>query len=484
MSKAARPRKAGRSSTKSGSCPTFDPNAIELVDLSALVPAPVNNKIYKPVLQSDPGIRELAELIERDGLLDPIVITLDWVIVSGHRRRVACQIAGLTKVRVRRIDLYSNDPRFERVLVGFNRSRNKTVDEVLREAVVETDQDAAHQALLSYRRAKSDAAVADVEPIVMGEAKRRKEISAAKEAFLTAVGEIVDRLRTFWPLTVRQVHYQLLNDPPLRHSAKPGSRYANDLESYKDLCNLMSRARLTGAVPWAAITDETRPHTSWEVHPSPDPFIREETADFLTGYHRDLVRSQPVHVEVVGEKMTVQGIITPVAAEYCLPVTIGRGYSSLGPRRDLALRFKRSGKDRLVVLFLSDFDPEGESIAESFARSLRDDFGVVAVTPVKVALTGEQVRELALPPQMKAKAGSSRRKGFVEQHGENVYELESIPPDRLQEMLRSKIESVLDMDLFRSEEDREKEDAVEIDRTRQRLFLALGGTTDPPAPAT
>jgi hypothetical protein len=37
----------------------------------------------------------------------------------------------------------------------------------------------------------------------------------------------------YWPLTVRQVHYLLLNDPPLRHDKKPGSVYVNDKASYK-----------------------------------------------------------------------------------------------------------------------------------------------------------------------------------------------------------------------------------------------------------
>ena len=54
-------------------------------------------------------------------------------------------------------------------------------------------------------------------------------------------------------------------------------------------------------------------------------------------------------------------------------------------------RFKSSGKDKLILLILSDFDPDGEEIAHSLARSLRDDFDVDAVEPVKVALTREQV---------------------------------------------------------------------------------------------
>ena len=47
-------------------------------------------------------------------------------------------------------------------------------------------------------------------------------------------------------------------------------------------------------------------------------------------------------------------------------------------------------------LVLSDFDPEGEDIAHSFARSMRDDFGIDQIELVKVALTDRQVREMGM----------------------------------------------------------------------------------------
>ena len=96
-----------------------------------------------------------------------------------------------------------------------------------------------------------------------------------------------------------------------------------------------------------------------------------------------------------------------------MALTIGRGYCSLRPRSDIAERFHKSGKDRLVLLMLSDFDPDGEEIAHSFARSLRDDFGIQRIEPIKVALTAEQVKEFDLPPAMKAKKKSSQYKRFA-----------------------------------------------------------------------
>src|SRR5262249_3984416 len=109
---------------------------------------------------------------------------------------------------------------------------------------------------------------------------------------------------------------------------------------------------------------------------------------------------------------TIEGTIRPVAMEFTIPYTIARGYASIPPRRALVRRFEASGKDKLLILFLSDYDPEGDDIAHSFVRSIRDDFGVRNVDAVKVGLQLSQVEELGLPPVAKAKVGSSRRKRF------------------------------------------------------------------------
>jgi hypothetical protein len=69
----------------------------------------------------------------------------------------------------------------------------------------------------------------------------------------------------------------------------------------------------------------------------------------------------------------------------------------------MAQRFGHSGKRRLILLVLSDFDPEGDDIPRAMGRTLRDDFGVAEVEVIKIGLTGAQVRALRLPPVMSAK---------------------------------------------------------------------------------
>ena len=90
--------------------------------------------------------------------------------------------------------------------------------------------------------------------------------------------------------------------------------------------------------------------------------------------------------QIVAEKNTVAPILRTMAERYCIPLTSGRGYCSLPPRHAMAERFRKSGKERLVLLLVSDFDPDGEQIAESFASSMRRDFGIANVDAVKVTL--------------------------------------------------------------------------------------------------
>jgi hypothetical protein len=265
----------------------------------------------------------------------------------------------------------------------------------------------------------------------------------------------------------------LLNDPPLKRAKKPDSIYANDMASYKALVDLVTRARLEGVIPFEAIDDPTRPVTVWDTHQEPRSFVRQELSEMFRGYYRDLMQSQPNHVELVGEKNTVASILRPVAAEYTIPLTTGRGYCSLPPRSAMAERFFASGKERLILLIVSDFDPDGEEIAASFARSLRDDFGVVAVYPIKVALTSDQVDTYQLPPMMRAKTSSSRCKGFVGKHGENVFELEALKPEELQHIVHEAIEGVIDRDAYSAEIEAERDDAAFLAGVRSRVGQSL-----------
>jgi hypothetical protein len=452
-------------------------NLARILPIHSIRPSPKNNKVYNPG-----DVTALAEDIKKRGQIDPIVITIDRYILSGHRRHEACLRAGLTEVKCRFHDIYHDDPGFVPLLIAFNEQRIKTIDELLREGVVKANPKESHRALIEYRRAQlSDTDDGDG-LIELRDYKGRAEISKAKYPLLRAVQKIIEDRKDYWPLSVRQIHYALLNDPPLKHASKPQSVYRNDKKSYDNaLVDITTRGRLTGVIPWAAIDDETRPMVEGWGYPSVEPFIKKELDEFLKGYYRNYQRSQPAHIEIIGEKNTIQTIVRRVASEFCIPYTIGRGYCSLSPRKKMADRFRWSGKDQLTLLALSDFDPDGEEIAHSFARSLRDDFLIENIRPIKVALTKDQVEELELPPILKAKESSSNYDRFADQHGDDVYELEAIEPEALEQILRHAIDAVIDTNIFNEEIDLEEREAAHLDNIRQqahRYFSSL--TLTPP----
>ncbi len=454
----------------------FDHDRILQAPIEWLKPSPENEQLYRPVYPDDPEIIALADSIEADGIQEPLLVTRDGWIVSGHRRHVAAQMAGLQEVPVlfHPIRKDEDHDEFMRLLRECNRQRVKSFDEVLREEVVSANPDEAYQALVEHRQAK---AKIDHTTIKLRGKKHRAEISRAKFPMLEAVRRVIKQSEKFLPLTDRRIHYMLLNDAPLIHTSKPDSRYQNDKTSYRALVDLLTRARLAGEIPMDVIDDETRPMVTWDVFRSVDLFIRREINGFMLNYWRDLMQSQPNHVEILGEKNTLSTIIRPVAAEYCIPMTLGRGYCSLRPRAKIVERFNASGKERLVLLILSDFDPDGEEIAHSFARSLRDDFYVKHVDAIKVGLTAEQVKRFKLPPAFKAKTGSTNYNRFVRKYGDDVFELEALPPDKLQAELRKVIDKVIDTKAFNAELDREKQDAARLSVVRRQALRMLSHWT-------
>jgi hypothetical protein len=455
---------------------------ILLIPVEELRPSPENERLYRPVDPTDPEIVALARSVKVNGIQEPLIVTADYFIVSGHRRLTAAKLAGLTAVpcrmlNVRRLVNLRMSGRgdvcdeFMRLLRECNRQRVKTFDEKLREEVITANPEVAYQSLIEHRQ-NQPSLILDTFDIRAE--KRRAEITAAKWPFLSAIQKIIEECRDFWPLSDRQIHYALLNDPPLTHASKPGSAYRNDKLSYGKLTELLTRARVAGIIPMEVIQDETRPVTVWDVHSDEQSFLRYELDGFCKGYWRDLLQSQPDHIEIIGEKNTVASIIRPVAMQSCIPMTIGRGFCSLRPRYDIAHRFRKSGKDRLILLILSDFDPDGEEIAHSFARSLRDDFGVAEIEPIKVALTADQVEEFDLPPEMKAKERSTNYRRFADEHGDDVWELEALPPETLQRLLQDAIDAVIDVEAFNHEIDQEKADAAKLEGVRRVMLDTLG----------
>jgi hypothetical protein len=444
--------------------------------LDSIRPAPENNHVYQPISREDPGIFELARSIKEIGIQEPIVISTDGYIISGHRRHLAARFAGLAKVpvRIHPVSRSSDPDGFLKLLVSMNSQRVKTTTDVLHETLIKTNPLEAHAEIVAGRARKAkeqrdDNTLSEIDPLDDG---RRSELSSAKQPFIDAVLRVLAEQRKYWPLSDRQIHYRLLGEgAPLIHASKPESRYQNDKKSYRALTDVCARGRVAGLIDWRSIEDSTRPTDLFSAFRNPAAFFQHEFGNFLNGYWRNLLQSQPDHIEVVAEKLTVRTILESVARDHTMPLTISRGMSSLPPKRAIYRRYLNSGKKRLILLVVSDLDPAGDAIAADLVKCFRRDFGVSRIDAYKVALTIEQVRGFALEPSMEAKPTSPTYQEFVNRYGiTDAYELEAMEPSDLANTLSDAIEQVIDCDAFNAEVEKEKTDATEIVALKRQAF--------------
>jgi hypothetical protein len=453
--------------------------------VASLRPSPENADLYRPP-EDDLDIDKLAESIRKYGLQEPLVTTLDRYIVSGHRRHEALTRIGQVwcdcRVLAVRRNAMTRDG-YVALLREHNRQRNKTVAEQVREELVDIDPDQAH-ANLRERREKSVFAPEDndIEVLDIEGEQRRYNISAVKAEHVRYVKQVVfhDR-RDYWPLSIRGVHYALLNYDFLRNT-ELALKYLNDDNSYDATSDLITRLRETDVIPWEAFDDPTRPLTEFPAFTDVREFVRQEVDRLFAGYWRDYMQSQPNHIEVVCEKNTIYPLALRVTKKYRIPTSSARGFNSTDAWHDLAERYFDSGKERLILIVLSDYDPEGERIPHVGGCALRDTFGIATfgrdlVTVIKAGVTREQIERYDLPTGNFAKEASSNYDWFVARNGgdDSVWELEALDPEDLMDDLDAVIRGVIDVDLFNREVEKEREEAVYLEAARKKATEALKG---------
>ncbi|MFH1110129.1 MAG: ParB/RepB/Spo0J family partition protein [Planctomycetota bacterium] len=200
---------------------------VRRVRIDRIRPSEENAQLYRPVDPHDADVQALARSIAEHGVREPLVITKDSYLLSGHRRWTAARLAGLKYLPCRIEPIRYEDcdsDKVLRLLLEHNRQRVKSVDEMLREEVVSVDPDLAYARLLGHRRQQSDLSDRPMATVEMSGRRERKRISAQKQEMLDAVLRVIEERRDYWPLSDRQIHYVLLNDPPLRNSTRPNSR--------------------------------------------------------------------------------------------------------------------------------------------------------------------------------------------------------------------------------------------------------------------
>jgi hypothetical protein len=258
------------------------------------------------------------------------------MVLTGNRRLAACRKLGFERIpchvkQIRRDEM--GEAEFLAEVAAYNPQRVKSVGTLLREAILRDSATLEDTAAAVRRVRATHETTFSPEYVDVDGSKEIDTISDNRIEFLNAAIRVMNELQNFWPLSIRQVHYRLLNDPPLMMTPERSKfdiehyRYRNDKSSYQALSRLLTSARYHGHVPFHVIDDPTRPFARNSGYTNMTDFVDQEIDNFLLGYHREKQATQPIHIEVLGEKNTIFSILDPICRKYYVPMQIGRGYS-------------------------------------------------------------------------------------------------------------------------------------------------------------
>lgn len=263
-------------------------------------------------------------------------------------------------------------------------------------------------------------------------------------------------------VSVRQAYYRLV----------AADIIANKQNEYDKIQALITDARYGGLIDWDAIEDRNR-----EPLKTRDWENGRAALDEVEGQFRlDRWATQPFYVEVWCEKAALAGVLGPIADDYHVTLMINRGYSSASAMKESAdrIRFRSRPTDRAphghrpVILSITDHDPSGRDMIRDTRERLKE-FGCPSWLDVRpVALTWEQIEEYKPPPNLLKRKddgtkykdadgtlSDSRAREYAQKYGDQSWEVDALPPNVLDLILRSTINAYVDKAAMEKEITRE-----------------------------
>lgn len=312
------------------------------------------------------------------------------------------------------------------------------------------------------------------------------------ERILNAVMQVFDDYRDYLPLTGRQVFYRLVG----------AYGFPKDERAANKLYNVLGRARRAGILPFNWLRDgggQVQRPLTYDDEPA---FWTKVDSDFQH-YRRARQAGQPIYIELFCEAPGMMPQLVRAAFPYSVPVYGTRGYTGLSVVGEVARRALNRDV-RTVILQVGDLDPSGVGIFETLAADVKrfvaqsvavlseahkydeerangchalvQNLGVSedrtkqlvenaaalrtmpSIRAERIALTWDQVDEYDLPTAPPS-SKDSRSKNWPY---DDTAQAEALPPDILQQIVRTAIEDHLDMDIYQEEVDREEADIETI----------------------
>lgn len=248
-----------------------------------------------------------------------------------------------------------------------------------------------------------------------------------------------------YELTLRQAYYQLV----------ARGYIPNNERSYKNIGNLINDGRLSGLIDWYAITDRTRNlrgNSHWD---TPADVINSARYSYLL----DKWEGQSNYVEVWVEKDALVDVVGQACRPLDIPFFSCRGYTSQSEMWSAAQRFiGQANREQRIIIHLGDHDPSGIDMTRDIQDRL-DLFGS-NVYVKRVALTMNQIATYNPPPNP-AKITDSRASKYIEEYGDESWELDALEPKVITDLIINEVTAYRDDELYReicSKESRGKEE--------------------------
>ena len=240
---------------------------------------------------------------------------------------------------------------------------------------------------------------------------------------------LVEMAEQSQPATVRQLYY-LAETEGLVQKSETG---------YRQVQHDVLLLRRHGRILYDWISDNTRWMRKTRSYRGIDHFLNLT----IKTYRRDLWASAEAHVEIWVEKDALAGALMEETDPYDVPLLVARGCSSETYLYETAQALKTLKKPIFIYHF-GDHDPTGRVAAAHIERLLKSFAPDAEIHFECAAVNQEQIAAWGLPTRPTKREGNTHAKNFI---GDSC-ELDAIPPLKLRELVRNRIERHIDGYLF------------------------------------
>jgi len=259
--------------------------------------------------------------------------------------------------------------------------------------------------------------------------------------------------RQGFELTLRQLYYQFVARnlfPENRKWVQENGRWVrgedgtkNSDPNYGWLGQIVNDARLAGLIDWNHLVDRRRYlRTITHFDDAQDALVQ-----LARWYHVDMWERQKVRPEVWVEKDALVGVVAKSCEPLDVPYFSCRGYTSQSEMWRAAqrlLHWHNAGYDTLII-HLGDHDPSGIDMSRDIFDRIEMFMGGTEFT--RIALNMDQV-ERYKPPPNPAKVTDSRCSAYVEEYGDESWELDALEPAVINDLITEVVEARRNDDVY------------------------------------